>query len=84
MDGAMVDAAMLRQAERILALPYEVEAETTAQPTHRVAAPYYDELARGAVFTAPGLTLTEGHAALHQSKPATVCGSRSTRGCTRR
>jgi citrate lyase beta subunit/acyl dehydratase len=66
-DGAMVDEAMLRQAERVLALPYEGERETAAAPTHRVAAPYYDELARGDVFRAPGLTLTEGHAALHQS-----------------
>jgi acyl dehydratase len=66
-DGAMVDEAMLRQAERVLALPYEAAPDAPAAPTHRVAAPYYDELARGDVFTAPGLTLTEGHAALHQS-----------------
>jgi citrate lyase beta subunit/acyl dehydratase len=66
-DGAMVDEAMLRQAERMLALPFDAESETTPPPTHRVAAPYYDELARGDVFAAPGLTLTEGHAALHQS-----------------
>ena len=66
-DGAMVDEAMLRQAERVLALPCEAEPDTTAPPTHRVAAPYYDDLDRGDAFTAPGLTLTEGHAALHQS-----------------
>jgi citrate lyase beta subunit/acyl dehydratase len=67
-DGAMVDEAMLRQARRVLALPYEDEPETAPpDATHRVAAPYYDELARGNVFAAPGLTLTEGHAALHQS-----------------
>jgi citrate lyase beta subunit/acyl dehydratase len=66
-DGAMVDEAMLRQAERVLALPEEAAPTPTAPPTHRVAAPYYDELARRDVFTAPGLTLTEGHAALHQS-----------------
>jgi acyl dehydratase len=33
-----------------------------------VAGPFYDELHRGQVFDgSPGLTLTEGHAALHQS-----------------
>ena len=34
----------------------------------RVGGPYFEELTRGQVFTdAPGLTLTPGHAALHQA-----------------
>jgi citrate lyase beta subunit/acyl dehydratase len=65
-DGAMVDEAMVRQATRLLALPHEEEPEGAAA-RHRVAAPYYDELPRGTVVRAPGLTLTAGHAALHQS-----------------
>jgi len=65
-DGAMVDEAMARQAHRLLALPYEDEPAPEA-PRHRVAAPYYEELRRGQTFRAPGLTLTSGHAALHQS-----------------
>lgn len=65
-DGAMVDEAMVRHAQRLLAMPYEEEpAGETA--LHRVAAPFYDELPRGAVFRAPGVTLTSGHAALHQA-----------------
>ena len=36
--------------------------------TVNVAGPFYEELERGQVFDgSPGLTLTEGHAALHQS-----------------
>ncbi len=32
-----------------------------------VGGPYFEDLQRGAVFDAPGLTLTWGHAALHQA-----------------
>lgn len=35
--------------------------------TRQVAGPYLDELEVGERFTAPGLTLTPGHAALHQA-----------------
>jgi citrate lyase beta subunit len=64
-DDAMVDEAMVRRAQRLLELPHEEAAEPVAR--HHVAAPYYDELPRGTVFRSPGLTLTGGHAALHQS-----------------
>lgn len=37
-----------------------------------VQAPYFDDLARGEVFDAPSLTLTDGHAAVHQA----ICGDR--------
>ena len=67
LDGTMVDEAMLRRAERLLALPAAPEPPAPPEPAHRVAAPYYDDLPNGATFAAPGLTLTEGHAALHQS-----------------
>jgi citrate lyase beta subunit/acyl dehydratase len=67
LDGAMVDEAMVRRADRLLALP-EAEPETALEPAIReLAAPYYDDLAVGAVFRAPGVTLTEGHAAQHQA-----------------
>ncbi|MDQ1725934.1 MAG: hypothetical protein QOG52_2962 [Frankiaceae bacterium] len=65
-DGAMVDAAMVRQARRLLALPFDAPVEVAA-PRHRVAAPYYEQLATGTTFRAPGVTLTQGHAALHQA-----------------
>jgi citrate lyase beta subunit/acyl dehydratase len=65
-DGAMVDEAMVRQARRLLALPFDAPPETVAAD-HRVAAPYYEDLATGTTFRAPGVTLTDGHAALHQA-----------------
>ncbi|MDX6701321.1 MAG: hypothetical protein QOF26_1547 [Baekduia sp.] len=65
-DGAMVDEAMVRQARRLLALPFDPPPEAAA-PDHRVAAPYYEDLAPGATFRAPGMTLSAGHAALHQA-----------------
>jgi citrate lyase beta subunit/acyl dehydratase len=65
-DGAMVDEAMVRQARRLLALPFDAPPEAAA-PDHRVAAPYYDDLTTGTTFRAPGVTLTDGHAALHQA-----------------
>ena len=69
LDGAMVDEAMARQARRLLALPRQAPAED-AGPSRRAAshgAPYFDELSVGDVYGAPGLTLNEGHAALHQA-----------------
>ena len=67
LDGAMVDEAMVRRADRLLALPAAPEPPAPAPATRRVAAPFFDNLQRGATFTAPGVTLTEGHAALHQA-----------------
>lgn len=62
-EGAMVDEAMRAQAQRLLALPPRpavVERELDGPP-------YYEDLVVGEVFRAPGLTLTDGHAALHQA-----------------
>ena len=67
LDGGMVDEAMVRRAERLLALPAAPAPQAAPEPTHRVAAPFFDDLAAGATFAAPSVTLTEGHAALHQS-----------------
>jgi citrate lyase beta subunit/acyl dehydratase len=64
--GGMVDEAMVRQARRLLALPYDVP-PTQVAPDRQIAAPYYEDLARGSTFRAPGVTLTDGHAALHQA-----------------
>ena len=66
-DGAMVDEAMVRRAKRLLSLPEAPERPAAPEATHRLSAPYYDDLHSGARFAAPGVTLTEGHAALHQS-----------------
>lgn len=69
-DGAMVDEAMLLQARRLLALVVD-DAPPSPSPaparTRRVAAPYYEELVLGATFRAPGVTVTAGHAAVHQA-----------------
>jgi citrate lyase beta subunit/acyl dehydratase len=67
LDGAMVDEAMVRRADRLLALPVAPEPPAPVPATRSVAAPFFDDLQRGATFTAPGVTLTEGHAALHQA-----------------
>ena len=67
LDGAMVDEAMVRRADRLLALPAAPEPPAPVPATRSVAAPFFDDLERGATFTAPGVTLTEGHAALHQA-----------------
>src|SRR5437588_4901687 len=41
---------------------------TSVEPTVQVAGPWYEDLQVGQVFAAaPGLTLTDGHAALHQA-----------------
>jgi citrate lyase beta subunit/acyl dehydratase len=63
-EGAMVDEAMRAHAERLLALPH-IQA---AVPTKTLdGPPYYEDLAVGQTFSAPGLTITAGHAALHQA-----------------
>jgi citrate lyase beta subunit/acyl dehydratase len=70
LDGAMVDEAMVRRADRLLALPDRAEpaaGDGAVAPTRTVAAPYFDELEVGATFRAPAITLTEGQAALHQA-----------------
>ena len=59
----MVDEAMRAQAQRLLALPRRPE--SPAGPLD--GPPYYEDLAVGDVFHAPGLTLTAAHAALHQA-----------------
>jgi acyl dehydratase len=67
-DGAMVDEAMARRARRIASLPARaVITEPEPDPATEVGPPYFDDLAVGDVFGAPGLTLTPGHAALHQA-----------------
>ena len=67
LDGAMVDEAMVRRADRLLALPLAPEPPAADVATHAVTAPYFDELPVGARFRAPGLTLTDGLAAQHQA-----------------
>jgi citrate lyase beta subunit/acyl dehydratase len=62
-EGAMVDEAMRAHAERLLALPRRA----AALPRKLTGPAYYEDLAVGQVFHAPGLTLTEAHAALHQA-----------------
>ncbi|HUR75700.1 MAG TPA: aldolase/citrate lyase family protein [Sporichthya sp.] len=71
-DGAMVDEAMARRARRIAALPPRAEqpqGRTSAgvEAVAEVGPPYFDDLSVGDVFGAPGMTLTSGHAALHQA-----------------
>ena len=62
-EGAMVDEAMRVQADRLLALPRR----PAPAPRTLDGPPCYEDLAVGDVFRAPGLTLTSGHAALHQA-----------------
>ncbi|MGQ0623993.1 MAG: acyl dehydratase [Sporichthyaceae bacterium] len=60
---------MARRARRIGALPARstvAEPEIEAEGAEELGPPFFDDLARGDVFGAPGLTLTPGHAALHQ------------------
>ena len=63
-DGAMVDEAMRAQAERLLALPRRSASPAGVRLTVRRIT---RTSAVGEVFGAPGLTLTDGHAALHQA-----------------
>jgi citrate lyase beta subunit/acyl dehydratase len=61
--GAMVDEAMRAQADRLLTLPRRSASERRALE----GPPYYEDLEVGQVFRAPGLTVTDGLAALHQA-----------------
>ncbi len=63
-EGAMVDEAMRGHAERLLSLPRR---EISHAPRVLTGPPYYEDLGVGEVFSAPGVTLTEGLAALHQA-----------------
>ncbi len=65
--GSMVDEAMVRRARRLLALPEAPALSDGPNAAHPVSAPYFDDLETGAVFHAPAITLTEGHATLHQA-----------------
>lgn len=68
-EGQMVDEAMVRRARRIAALPARAAAPTS-KPTEDVTdvgPPYFDDLSVGDVFRAPGMTVGEGAAALHQA-----------------
>ncbi len=62
-SGGMVDEAMRSQAERLLALPRRVP----PSPRSLDGPPYYEDLAVGQVFSAPGMTITDAHVALHQA-----------------
>ncbi len=66
LDGAMVDEAMVRRARRLGELPARPEPDVDPDVTPK-GPPYFDDLSRGDVFGAPGLTLTDGHQALHQA-----------------
>lgn len=77
-DGAMIDAAMARRARWLLALGSQRARSAHTEesgigdrhgstPARRIGAPYYDELQTGQVFHGPGVTVTSGHAALHQA-----------------
>jgi citrate lyase beta subunit/acyl dehydratase len=66
LGGRMVDAAMVAQARRLLALP-EAPARSGPSPVHRVSAPYFEDVEVGAEYHAPAITITEGHASLHQA-----------------
>ncbi|HEX4109999.1 MAG TPA: aldolase/citrate lyase family protein [Solirubrobacteraceae bacterium] len=63
-QGAMVDEAMRAHALRLQALPRAAE---PAAPRALSGPAYYEDLQVGQVFRSPGLTLTDGHAALHQA-----------------
>jgi citrate lyase beta subunit/acyl dehydratase len=65
--GAMVDPAMVRQARRLLAHPAAAPSSLGGAGSTAVDAPYFDDLPTGRTFRAPGVTITDGHAALHQA-----------------
>jgi citrate lyase beta subunit/acyl dehydratase len=70
LGGAMVDEAMVRRARRLAALPARRRAPAARDAEEQppvLGPPYFDDLRVGQVFGAPGLTLTAGHAALHQA-----------------
>jgi len=61
--GAMVDEAMRAQAERLLSLP----PRQTAVISRTDGPAFYEDLEVGQSFRAPGMTMTEAHAAVHQA-----------------
>jgi citrate lyase beta subunit/acyl dehydratase len=63
-EGAMVDEAMRAKAQRLLLLPRGRAASGRAALDGPA---YYEDLAIGQTFAAPGVTLTDGLAALHQA-----------------
>jgi hypothetical protein len=84
-DGAMVDEAMVRRADRVLALPESETPVPMAAPGARtLAAPYFEELQRGATFAAPAVTLTGGKRRCTRRSLAIAYGWRSMPSCTRR
>jgi citrate lyase beta subunit/acyl dehydratase len=64
LDGAMVDEAMRAHAERLLSLPRRERPVALRAST---GAPHYEDLSIGQAFRAPGVTITDGLAALHQA-----------------
>ena len=67
-SGAMVDEAHRDGAVRVLATaPAPDAGEATGPPITHVDAPVYEDLAVGDTFTAPGVTLDAGVAALHRA-----------------
>jgi citrate lyase beta subunit/acyl dehydratase len=62
-QGAMVDEAMRAHAERLLRLPRR----EAADPGPLDGPPFYEDLSVGDTYGAPGLTVTDGLTALHQS-----------------
>ena len=64
-DGAMVDEAMRAHARRLLALPRRSAPEASAGSV--VGPAFYEDLELGQEIHAPGVTLTDAHAALHQA-----------------
>ncbi|MCS7050345.1 MAG: aldolase/citrate lyase family protein [Thermomicrobium sp.] len=65
--NAMVDEAMARTARRLLQLPKARQTRTDSSEPELVAAPYFDDLEIGDSFESPAVTITSGHAALHQA-----------------
>jgi citrate lyase beta subunit/acyl dehydratase len=78
LGDVMIDEAMARRARRLLALGLgqagskrtdegDRDRSSVTRRARQVGPPYYDELQDGQVFYAPGVTVTSGHAALHQA-----------------
>ncbi len=67
LDGEMVDEATGRAARRLLDRRNGHTPRAARDEDPRCVAPWFEDLHPGASFHAPGLTLTEGHAALHQA-----------------
>ena len=63
-DGAMVDEAMRAHADRLHALPRRAPPSARLQLT---GSPFYEDLAVGQSVRAPGVTITDGLAAVRQA-----------------